>query len=145
MNQYIHIHHLLFSLFQWMHKWWQKMQIWWIWYVDKVGFIWIGCIWGTALCFGYQGISLSFDLQNVSVFMRDRNTTIKMWATILQMAQEGVLLQSVVPMELFKELSMNVQSQHHPQQEQHFPSALRHLPLLPQVHPLQPIRAYSLQ
>lgn len=61
------------------------------------------------------------------------------------MAQEGVLLQSVVPMELFKELSMNVQPQHHPQQQQRFTSALRHLPLLPQVHPLQPIRAYSLQ
>lgn len=60
------------------------------------------------------------------------------------MAQEGVLLQSVVPMELFKELSMNVQSQHHPHKQRYI-SALRHLPLLPQVHPLQPIRAYSLQ
>jgi len=68
--------------------------------------------------------------------MRNRNTTIKMWSTVLQMAQEGVLLQPVVPMERFKGLSMNVQSQLHPQQQQHFTSALHHLPRLPQVHPL---------
>lgn len=45
---------------------------------------------------------------NASVFMRGRNTTTTMWSTTLQMEQDGVLLQSVVPMERFKGLSMNV-------------------------------------
>lgn len=67
---------------------------------------------------------------NVSAFMRDRNTTTKMWSTTPQMAQDGVLLQLVVPMERFKDLSMDVCPQHHLQQQRH------HLPLLPQCHQL---------